>query len=236
MTADQNTLKAHAAQRAVDYIKSGMTIGLGTGSTANFALQAISAKLKSGELSDIVGIPSSLRTETLARQLDIPLTSFKVHPTIDLTIDGADEVDDDLNLIKGGGGALLREKVIAQASTENIIVVDDSKLSTFLGEKWAVPIEVTPFAAGAEQQFLRSIGAETLLRKNSEGQLYLTDQQNWIIDARFSIIEYPAELEDRLNRRAGIVEHGLFVGTTTRLIIAGADGLRELTPADGKSA
>ncbi len=129
----QDELKKKAAIQAADLIDSGMVLGLGTGSTANFAIERIAERIQAADLQNIIGIPSSDRTEKLARRLNIPLTDLETHPEIDLTIDGADEVDPDLNLIKGGGGALLREKIIAQASRRNIVIVDESKLSPQLG-------------------------------------------------------------------------------------------------------
>ena len=147
---DKNSLKKTAAEEAVSYIKSGMVVGLGTGSTAFFAIQKIGQLVKDGELKDIVGLPTSKRTEELAVELGIPLSDLSKNPTIDITIDGADEVDDNLDVIKGGGGALLREKVIAQATKKQIIIVDDSKISKYLGENWSVPVEVLKFALESE--------------------------------------------------------------------------------------
>jgi len=153
-----------------------MVLGLGTGSTANFAIERIGEKIQSGDLQNIVGIPSSERTALLARKLDIPLTNLEANPSIDLTIDGADEVDPELNVIKGGGGALLIEKIVAQASRRNIIIVDESKLSPQLGTKWALPIEVVPFAHKTEQLFLESIGGSVSLRVDDSKTPYLTNR------------------------------------------------------------
>lgn len=228
MTA-QDRWKQQAAWKAVELVESGMVVGLGTGSTADFATRRIGQLLQEGTLREIVGIPSSLRTERLAREVGIPLTTFEDHPRIDLTIDGADEVDPALNLIKGGGGALLREKVLAQASARNIIIVDESKLSPQLGEKWALPVEVIPFARRVEEEFLKSLGASVTLRSGDDGAAYRTDQGNFILDARFGPIEDPAALAERLNARAGIVEHGLFIGLATQIIVAGEAGTRVLT-------
>ena len=224
----QDELKKKAAIHAVDFIESDMVIGLGTGSTANFAIIEIAQRLKAGDLSNIVGIPSSERTEKLARGLNIPLVDFEAHPTIDLTIDGADEVDPDLNLIKGGGGALLREKIVAQASRRNIIIVDESKLSTLLGTRWAVPIEVIPFARKTEEIFIESIGGSVTLRLDQNDSPFLTDQQNVILDANFGQISDPGDLVSRLNPRAGIVEHGLFLGLATDVIVAARKDIRHL--------
>jgi len=224
----QDELKKNAAIRAVDFIESDMVIGLGTGSTANYAIRHIGEKLQSGKLQNIVGIPSSERSEILAQELNIPLTDLEAQPTIDLTIDGADEVDPDLNVIKGGGGALLREKIIAQASGKNIIIVDESKLSPQLGTSWALPIEVVPFACRTEQLFLESIGGSATLRTKDNKSPYLTNQNNFILDTDFGPIYDAAALVARLNERAGIVEHGLFLGLATDVIVAAGDGIRHL--------
>jgi ribose 5-phosphate isomerase A len=224
----QDELKKKAAVQAVSFIESDMVIGLGTGSTANFAIAEIAERLKTGDLQNIVGIPSSERTDKLARQLDIPLTDLDTHPEIDLTIDGADEVDPDLNVIKGGGGALLREKIIAQASRRNIIIVDASKLSPRLGTTWALPIEVVPFARSTERVYLESIDGSVTLRVGENESPFLTDQQNIILDTHFGQIADPAGLVARLNTRAGIVEHGLFLGLATDVIVAAKEDIRHL--------
>ena len=224
----QDELKKRAAIRAVDFIESEMVLGLGTGSTANFAIERIGEKIQSGDLQNIVGIPSSERTAILARKLKIPLTDLEANPSIDLTIDGADEVDPDLNVIKGGGGALLIEKIVAQASRRNIIIVDESKLSPQLGTKWALPIEVVPFAHKTEQIFLESIGGSVALRVDDSKAPHLTNQNNYILDTNFGPISDPGTLVSRLNGRAGIVEHGLFLGLATDVIVAAAKDIRHL--------
>ena len=228
----QNELKQRAAIQAVDLIESGMVLGLGTGSTAKFAVERIAERIQAGDLQNIIGIPSSDRTEKLAHQLNIPLTDLETHPEIDLTIDGADEVDPDLNLIKGGGGALLREKIIAQASRINIIIVDESKLSPLLGTTWALPIEVVPFACKTEQLYLESIGGSVTLRVDENQAAFLTNQQNFILDTHFGQISDPDGLVSRLNDRAGIVEHGLFLGLATDVIVAGRKDIRHLRRND----
>lgn len=224
----QEKLKQEAAHHAVGFIKSGMVVGLGTGSTAAFAVMRIAERLKSRDLKNIVGIPTSIRIEKLARELEIPLCGLDAQPAIDVTIDGADEVDEDLNLIKGGGGALLREKVVAQASRRNIIVVDESKLSLRLGTRWALPVEVIPFATKAEENFLKSLGASVTLRLDAQGQPYKTDQHNYILDANFGQMADPNRLAAKLNERAGIVEHGLFLGLAGDVIVAAQDEIRHL--------
>jgi ribose 5-phosphate isomerase A len=225
----QDELKQKVANRAAEFVQSGMVVGLGSGSTANLATRRIGERLKSGEIKNIVGIPSSSRTELLATELQIPLVGFDEKQQIDLTIDGADEVDPDLNLIKGGGGALLREKVVAQASRQNIIIVDYSKLSDRLGTSWALPIEVIAFACSTEASFLNSLGATVTIRRGPEGRNFITDQNNLILDADFGPISDPAKLARQLNERAGIVEHGLFINLASDVIVAETSGIRHLT-------
>ena len=222
--------KKQAAFKAVEQVASGMVVGLGTGSTAKYAVERIGELYQSGELKDIVGMPSSVQTEKLARSVGIPLTTFDSHPVIDINIDGADEVDPKLNLIKGGGGALLREKVIAQASRRNVIIVDESKLSNQLGTHWALPIEVVPFACPSELNFLEALDAVVKIRKHDDGSSFKTDQKNLILDADFGPIADPAGLAAKLDNRAGIAGQGLFIGLTSEVIIAGSEGIRHMTP------
>jgi ribose 5-phosphate isomerase A len=223
----QDELKRQAAFFAAGFVEPGMVVGLGTGSTTQFALERLGELIRSGRLPGIVGIPSSVRTEKTARELGIPLADFETHPLIDVTIDGADEVDPELNLIKGGGGALLREKVLAQATRRNIIIVDESKLAPRLGTKWALPVEVVPFARPAEARFMISIGAAVTLRLQ-DGRPVTTDQGNLLLDAAFGPMENPAVIAEQLNGRAGIVEHGLFLGLASDVIVAGREGIRHL--------
>ncbi len=225
---NREILKEKAAQDALDFIESGMVLGLGTGSTTRFAIELIGNRIRDGSLEDIVGIPSSLETEKLANSLGIPLTSFEQHPAIDVTIDGADEVDPQLDLIKGGGGALLREKIIAQASSRTVIIVDEGKISSTLGTLWTVPVEVIPFAWQLETVYLMTLQAGVVLRKTSDDQPFSTDQGNFILDCDFGPITDPEELSLQLNQRAGIMEHGLFLGLATDVIVAGEDDISHL--------
>ncbi len=224
----QDRLKKEAGQTAVDLVEPGMILGLGTGTSTRFALEEIGQRIKSGKLRDIFGIPSSIQTEHRAKELGIKLTTFDDHQEIDLTIDGADEVDPHLNLIKGGGGALLREKILAQSSHRNIMIVDESKLSPRLGTHWPVPIEVIPFAWKTVEKFLNSLGADVSLRKNEDGTSYTTDQNNFILDSNFGPITELNELALKLSQKAGIVEYGLFIGTASEVIVAGTNGIRYL--------
>ncbi|MCI0772810.1 MAG: ribose-5-phosphate isomerase RpiA [Chloroflexi bacterium] len=218
--------KESSARKAVEFVESGMIVGLGSGSTAIYAVREIARKLKQGELSGILGVPTSLEVEHQAAELGIPLTTLEDHPPVDLTIDGADEVDPQLDLIKGGGGALLREKILAQASQREIIVVDETKLSDHLGTRIALPVEVLPFGWAPEADYLKSLGASVSLRKTPSGEPAVTDQGNWILDAEFGPIEDPAALAEQLDRRAAVAAHGLFLGLATDLIVGGRDGVR----------
>ena len=211
-------LKKEAAVEAVKFVRSGMKLGLGTGSTAKYAVEEIGRKLNSGELKDILCIPTSESTRKLAESLGIPLTDFENVERIDLTIDGADEVDSKLNLIKGGGGALLREKIVAQASEKEIIIVDETKLSDSLGKNFPLPVEIVPFALHPIKRLLENLGAEVQLRKSEEG-IFVTDEGHWILDAKFESIDNPYQLSSLLNEKAGVVEHGLFLDVVDVLII-----------------
>ncbi|MEW6717212.1 MAG: ribose-5-phosphate isomerase RpiA [Chloroflexota bacterium] len=224
--------KELAALQAVELVQSGMIVGLGVGSTAGFAVREIANRITSGLIQDILGIPCSLKVEQEAKTLGIPLTTLEEHPSVDLTIDGADEVDPDLNLIKGGGGALLREKILAQASRREIIIVDESKLSPRLGTQWPVPVEVLPFGWETQAQFLRSLGGQPELRQSADGSPYLTDQGNFILDAHFGPLDDPYALALEFDQRAGIIAHGLFLGMATDLIVAGRTGIQHIRRTD----
>lgn len=225
MTVQIQALKQAAADKAVTFIESGMVLGLGTGSTAILAVRRIAERLDQGILQNIVGVPTSSVIGQEARRLGIPLATLEEHPIVDLTIDSADEVAPNLDLIKGGGGALLREKIVAQASRREIIIVDDSKLSPVLGTAWALPVEVISFGWGTQQKFLEELGAEVILRTNADGTPFKTDQGNLILDVNFGPIAQPIELARALNDRIGIVEHGLFLGITTDLLVASEYGV-----------
>ncbi|MFQ5615752.1 MAG: ribose-5-phosphate isomerase RpiA [Anaerolineales bacterium] len=226
-------LKKQAAERAVEFVESGMVVGLGHGSTVVHAIRRLAELLRTGRLWDIAGVPCSLHAEAEARQLGIPLTTLEAYPIVNLTIDGADEVDPNLDLIKGGGGALLREKIVAQVSRREIIVVDESKLSPTLGTRWAIPVEVVPFGWATQAGFLESLGAQVILRQTGNGVPFKTGQGNLILDCNFGPIPAPAQLAARMNARVGIVEHGLFLGLATDVIVAGKDGLRHLKNEQG---
>ncbi len=225
-----------AGERAVEFVRSGMAVGLGAGTTARFAMRRLAEKLREGQLHEIVGIPCSTDVGVEARRLGIHLVALEDRPVIDVTIDGADEVDPAFNLIKGGGGALLREKIVAQASRREVIVVDEGKLSSVLGTRWPVPVEVVSFGWRSQAQYLESLGARVSVRHTQDGSLYFTDQSNLILDCDFGPIGHLAELARQLSARAGIVEHGLFLALATDLIVASDAGVRHLTPVARRSA
>jgi ribose 5-phosphate isomerase A len=221
------SMKKKAADFAVDnFIKSGMVVGLGVGSTAIFSLYRIAEKIASGELNNILGIPCSQAIQEEAISHKIPLGEFSQIPEIDVTIDGADEVDVNFNLIKGGGGALLREKIVAQYSKREVIIVDESKYTEKIGTNWHVPIEVTPFGWETHLNFLSQQGGKSTLRKSDDGSVYYTDQNNYILDVNFGIIENINSLDNALNKRVGIVAHGLFINLATDIVIASTDQIK----------
>ena len=220
-------LKKLAGERAADFVKSGMVVGLGSGSTAAFAVIRIGEKLHDGLLSDIVGIPTSRATEKLAQQWGIPLTSLHDQPRIDLTIDGADEVDPQLNLIKGGGGALLREKIVAHASRQEIIVVDAAKLVNRLGQGFLLPVEVIPFGWNICAAELDKLGCPPRLRMQGDHP-YVTDEGNYILDCRLPVVTDLPSLECSMNNIPGVVENGLFLGYADLVVVGTPMGARFL--------
>ena len=220
--------KREAAEAAVELVRPGMVLGLGHGSTARYALLKIAELLRAGKLWDIQGVPCSKKVEEEARALGIPLTTLEEQPELDLTIDGADEIDPDLNVIKGGGGAMLREKIVAQATKVEVIVADIGKLSEKLGTKVPVPVEVLPFGWKTHVPFLEGLGAKVSLRRNSDGAPFLTDQGNYVLDCYFGPIRDPKALAKELSSRAGILGHGLFLGLVDQAFVAGPEGVRRL--------
>jgi ribose 5-phosphate isomerase A len=221
--------KQEAATKAVEFVHSGMKVGLGTGSTAIFATWRIGELLRAGGLRDILAFATSKATEAEALRLRIPLMSDDLPHDLDVTIDGADEVDPEMNLIKGGGGALLREKIVAQVSRREVIVVDETKPSPRLGTLWPVPVEVLPFGWRSQARFLESLGATIAIRQDDEGRPFVTDSGNMIFDCRFGPIADAPRLAAALGARAGIVEHGLFIGLADDLIVASAQGVQHRT-------
>jgi ribose 5-phosphate isomerase A len=221
--------KQAAAERGASLVESGMVLGLGSGSTATLAVQAIGRRLREGSLRDIVGVPSSSAIAAVARESGVPLTSLDEHPVLDLDLDGADEVDPNLDLIKGLGGALLWEKVVATASRLVVIFVDESKLVDRLGTKAPLPVEVIPFGWRTHIAFVESLGGKPELRKNPDGKPFVTDEGNYILHCRFDGISRPADLEVRLLTWAGVAGTGLFLGIAHRVIIGRPSGVEVRT-------
>lgn len=235
----QDELKKQVGFKAVDdYVKSGMVVGLGTGSTAYFAVERVGEKLKSGELKDILAIPTSVRTKEQAESLGIPLVTLDTHSKLDVAIDGADGVDPELNLTKGGGGALFREKIVEVCADKFIVIVDESKLCDGLGPDFPIPVEIVPFC---HEHTMRVIGdlpsckgkCKPVLRLGSAANNQIdgdepavTDNGNYIVDLHFDEpIKDPTTMGNELKNVVGVVEHGLFCGMSTAVIIAGSDGI-----------
>jgi ribose 5-phosphate isomerase A len=212
--------KQRAGEAALQHIKDGMIVGLGTGSTARFFIEAVGAAIQSGQFKDIRAVPTSVDSEKLAIQSGLTIVTFAQTTKIDVTVDGADEIAPDLTLIKGLGGALLREKLVAQNSAKLIIIADAQKLVTKLGIKCALPVEVTPFGCEASERFLRDLGCVPTLRRQQDGSILSTDNGNYIFDCKFPEITDPRDLNLKLATRAGIVESGLFIDLTSMAIIA----------------
>jgi ribose 5-phosphate isomerase A len=219
----------HAKQRAAEYgadlVHSGMVLGLGSGSTASLMVQALGRKLRAGSLRDVSGVPTSGAIARVAREAGVPLTTLDEHSTLDLALDGADEVDPGLDLIKGRGGALLREKIVATASRRLVILVDDSKLVSRLGLRAPLPVAVVPFGWRAHLALIRALGGEPTLRTVGGDRPYETDDGHYILDCRFDGVSDAGALEARLLARAGIVGTGLFLGMAEQVVIGRADAL-----------
>lgn len=237
-TLTQDELKKQVGYKAVDdYVKSGMVVGLGTGSTAYFAVERVGELLKSGELEDIVCIPTSERTKEQAESLDIPLVTLDTHSKLDVAIDGADEVDPDLNLVKGGGGALLREKMVEVIADKFIVIVDESKLCDGLGPGFPVPVEITPFCHEHTMRQVAALesceGCKPVLRMGSSSSnqpdgdnIAVTDNGNYIVDLHFEEpIKDARKMAEDIKAVVGVVDHGLFCDMSTAVIIAGSDGI-----------
>ena len=226
---DVDGFKRDAAARALDFVRPGMRLGLGTGSTAAHFVELLAEKVRAG--LDIVGVPTSEATRAQAARLGVPLTTLDAEPELDLTVDGADEIDPHLDLIKGGGGALLREKIVASASREMIVIADESKFVDRLG-RYPLPIEVVDFGLGATTRAVeaacRAAGCSgpVRLRVMTGGHVFVTDQGHCILDAGLSSIPDARGLAQRLTEIPGVVEHGLFIGLARRAILAGPAGIR----------
>jgi ribose 5-phosphate isomerase A len=222
-------LKRQAAARALEAVRDGMRLGLGTGSTAKHFVELLGEKVQSG--LDVVGVPTSEATRALAQANGVPLTTLDEIDRLDLTVDGADEIDPQLNLIKGGGGALLHEKIVAAASDRMIVIADDSKWVVHLGQ-FPLPVEVIPFGLAATQRAMASafvrcgVSGQMVLRKAGDGHVLVTDGGHWIVDVRLGEIQDAPRLAGLLSAIPGVVEHGLFIGLASTAILAGAQGIR----------
>jgi ribose 5-phosphate isomerase A len=226
---DVEAQKRAASARAIEFVRPGMRVGLGTGSTARHFVDLLGEKVAAG--LDIIAVPTSETTRAQAAKLGIALTTLDQMPQVDLTIDGADEVAPDLTLIKGGGGALLREKIVATASARMIVIADDSKYVAVLG-RFPLPIEIVPFGAAATHRAINAAIAAAgcagpaLLRKGKDEHVFVTDSGHWILDAHLQRIPHPRELAARLCAVPGVMEHGLFINNASTVILAGANGVR----------
>ena len=222
----QKNLKYDAALAAINYVQSGMSIGLGTGSTTRFFIEILGSMIKSGEMQDIRAVPTSEGTAFLAEKLGIELATLSDYPTLDIAVDGADEVDNDLNLIKGLGMALLREKIVEVHAKEFIVIVDESKRVDILGKKGPLPVEITKFEANAHVYWLNNLGCRAELWCDSYDEPYVTDNGNFIARCWFDGgIRNPYDLADKLDKQPGILEHGLFLDMATRVIVADVSGI-----------
>ena len=221
--------KRAAAARAVEFVRPGMRLGLGTGSTAKYFVELLAERVRAG--LDVIAVPTSEATRNAAERLGVPLTSLDETPELDLTVDGADEIASDLSLIKGGGGALLRDKIVATASARLIVIADESKWVSALG-RFPLPVEVVPFGLAATRRVVELAAAAAgcpgpaLLRRARDGHAFVTDGGHWILDAALERIADPKSLAGRLDGIAGVVEHGLFVGLAHAAVIAGSNGVR----------
>jgi len=226
---DADRLKREAAARALEFVRPGMKLGLGTGSTAAHFVDLLALKVKAG--LDIVGVPTSEATKRQAESAGVPLVTLEEEPALDLTVDGADEIDSALNLIKGGGGALLREKIVAAASREMIVIADESKFVARLG-RFPLPIEIVDFGVAATQRAIDRVFASQncagalQLRRKKDGHVFVTDQGHFILDATLGAIPDARALACGLAETPGVVEHGLFIGLARRAILAGSSGVR----------
>lgn len=230
-------LKRRAAVRAAEWIAEHMVVGLGTGSTVRYLLEEIAERRGRGELAHIVGIPTSIATEQRARELGIPLGDPGTYPRVDVTIDGADEVDPRLDAIKGLGGALLREKIVASASSTYVLIVDASKRVQRLATRAPVPVEVDPFGHALHPAFFGSLGARAELRLRPDGAPFVTDGGNHIYHCHFPEgLEDAAAMDSALNARPGVLENGLFVGLVDHVVVAGEDEVEVISRAPAEAS
>jgi len=222
-------LKAQAAKAALEYVRDGMVLGLGTGSTTEYFIDFLGELLKSGELKDILAVPTSQKTADMMQRLGIAQTSLSIHRKLDLAVDGADEVDGELNLIKGLGKALLREKIVEIHAERFVVIVDESKLVSRLGSKGPLPVEIVQFESDAHVRWLGTLGCRAELWLERDGSPIVTDNGNYLarcwFDRKGGIMDI-YELAQQLDKRPGIVEHGLFLDMASEVIVAGEKGIK----------
>ncbi len=220
--------KERAASAALEHVKSGTVIGLGTGSTADCFIRALGAALKAGTLHDVKGVPTSIASDKLARDLGIEIVSLADYPDLDVAVDGTDEIDANLVMIKGLGGALLREKIVAQAAKRMIVIADESKVVQVLGVKTPLPVEVAAFSHDIHIPQFRTLGADPTLRRTKAGDIFTTDNGTHIYDCKFPRVTDPRGLEQAIRRYAGVIDTGLFIDIATLAIIGTETGVRTL--------
>ncbi len=223
-------LKEMAAREAVKYVEDGMVVGLGSGSTANKAIQLIGQKVKE-EGIEIIGIPTSTASDLLGRAVGIRMGELDDHPQVDLTIDGADEVDPSLNLVKGLGGALVREKIVAASSRVEMIVIDDSKMVDRLCQRAPLPVEIVTYSSKSTMRKLAALGCVPELRM-AENERFISDNLNYIVHCKFERIDDPKAMEAEIGMIPGVVDSGLFIGLASKVIVASAEGVRILERAE----
>jgi ribose 5-phosphate isomerase A len=231
MLTTEDQYKEQAAERALAMIQSGMRLGLGSGSTVTFMLRGLAARLRDGRLHDIAGVPTSEATASLARELGIPLLTLAEAPALDVALDGADEIDPQLNLIKGLGAALLREKIVAASADRFVVFGSSSKLVDVLGVRTHVPVEVVAFAIPLCERRLAALGSAPVLRRLPDGTPLRTDEGHVILDCRFPSISDPGALGAAIAAIPGVVGHGLFVGMADCAVVAGPSGVQVLAPS-----
>ena len=217
--------KQQAAEHALNYVQSGMVIGLGTGSTARHVLDGLAMRLNDGRLREIVGVPTSEATTAMAQRLGIAIATLDQRPRLDLAIDGADEIDPALNLIKGLGGALLREKIVAASAERFIVIADETKLVDQLGTHAPLPVEAIVFGRALAERRLAELGCTPVLRRTAAGEPFRTDEHNLILDCHFNGIRDAAALNAAIHAIPGVVDHGLFIRLASLVVVAGASGI-----------
>jgi ribose 5-phosphate isomerase A len=227
VSINTDTAKDRAARAGASLVRDGMIVGLGSGSTSLLMVRHLAARIEAERLT-IIGVPSSTGTADLARELKVPLSDLDAVDRLDINLDGADEIDLQFRMIKGRGGALLREKIVACAASLRVAMITDDKRVDHLGHGMPIPVEVSSFGLAHTERHIRELGAATTVRRNADGAQYVTDGGNAIIDCRFADLDDPAALDGRLQRLAGVLDTGLFIGLCDILIVGTADGVETI--------